>query len=138
MSMNLRKNNAVRMLAVAALASCLAACQTDKDLDIYNKPYDNGTFTLSLVPSIEGLDDNPSTRGWIEGNDVLKENELGTTIDVFVQGKDDPTFWREYHLSKNNNDSLHIGVRELLANSWQAEGYRTGDKYDSHVRSPSI
>lgn len=129
MSMNLRKNNAVRMLAVAALASCLAACQTDKDLDIY-KPYDNGTFTLSLVPSIEGLDDNPSTRGWIEGNDVLKENELGRAIDVFVQGVTDATFWKQYHLS---DVDLTIGVRELLANSWQAEGYRTGDKYDVYV-----
>lgn len=63
------------------------------------------------------------------GDDALGENNLGNTLDVFVQGIDDQSYWKEYHLNQAVADKeLHF-----LAQSWINEGLEIGKHYDIYV-----
>lgn len=64
-----------------------------------------------------------------KGDGDLGENNLGNTLDVFVQGIDDQSYWKEYHLNQAVADKeLHF-----LAQSWINEGLEIGKHYDIYV-----
>ena len=61
----------------------------------------------------------------VEGDDVLKENDLGTTLDVFIAGQGSDPFWYQFHLIQGQ-DNINAGmnarvldnVADLLTKDW--------------------
>ena len=98
-----------------------------------------GKDPLIVQASVVGLTEVPTkaiTDSEAEGKDARRENTLGTTLDVFVEGVTDPSFWREYHLTQPTA-AVNSGVQDLLAQNWKSEGLKIGDSYNIYAVSGS-
>lgn len=143
------------MAILAAGILLLASCA--KDEYDFITPDRMPSAGLVLRPSVyEGVAGNgaqgaPKTRAdfyddtstWqeevtrIEGDDELKENDLGTKLDVFIAGKDD-NFWHEFHLTQGQNFSGLVAkvkneTADLLSDEWRQLGIVPGNRYDVYV-----
>lgn len=154
------KHNMTRWMArhIAILAAgilMLASCA--KDEYDFITPDRMPSAGLVLRPSVyegvagNGAQDAPKTRAdfyddtstWqeevtqVEGDDELKENDLGTKLDVFIAGKDD-NFWHEFHLTQGQNFSGLVAkvkneTADLLSDEWRQLGIVPGNRYDVYV-----
>lgn len=139
-------------LLLAAVAMVLYSCAKD-DFDFITP---EATAGLTLTPQVYGnvatrtpSDLYDDTSGWQEGDekpgdDALKENDLGTTLDVFISGKDD-AFWKEFHLTQGEvfaggmTANVKDNVADLLSDAWKTmdggSGQRltVGHTYDVYV-----
>lgn len=143
------------MAILAAGILLLASCAKDEYDFITPDRMPSGG--LVLRPSVyEGVAGNgaqgaPKTRAdfyddtstWqeevtrIEGDDELKENDLGKKLDVFIAGKDD-NFWHEFHLTQGQNFSGLVAkvkneTADLLSDEWRQLGIVPGNRYDVYV-----
>lgn len=82
---------------------------------------------LRLRAGVLALD----TKADVPGEEDRNENNLGTTLDVYIQGVTDASFWKEYHISQGN--SYVSGEEELLSVNWKRDGFKAGDLYDVYV-----
>lgn len=113
-------------------AFALASCSSDE----LANDWQHSKNALAVMPYLLEHDSTQSVQiatravGDTEhGDDALGENNLGNTLDVFVQGIDDQSYWKEYHLNQAVADKeLHF-----LAQSWINEGLEIGKHYDIYV-----
>ena len=152
---NMTRWMARHMAILAAGILMLASCA--KDEYDFITPDMMPSAGLVLRPSVyegvagNGAQDAPKTRAdfyddtstWqeevtrIEGDDELKENDLGTKLDVFIAGKDD-NFWHEFHLTQGQNFSGLVAkvkneTADLLSDEWRQLGIVPGNRYDVYV-----
>ena len=97
----------LRHLTRLAIASCVrAACVDEDDLQSPWPAWEQG---LMVQPAIVGssietraydyYDDNSyNINDDVPADDELKENDLGTRLDVFIAGQGSDPFWMQYHL----------------------------------------
>ena len=141
---NMTRRMARHMAILAAGILLLASCA--KDEYDFITPDRMPSAGLVLRPSVyegvagNGAQDAPNTRAdfyddtstWqeevtqVEGDDELKENDLGTKLDVFIAGKDD-NFWHEFHLTQGQNFSGLVAkvkneTADLLSDEWRQLG----------------
>ena len=152
---NMTRRMARHMAILAAGILLLASCA--KDEYDFITPDRMPSAGLVLRPSVyegvagNGAQDAPNTRAdfyddtstWqeevtqVEGDDELKENDLGTKLDVFIAGKDD-NFWHEFHLTQGQNFSGLVAkvkneTADLLSDEWRQLGIVPGNRYDVYV-----
>lgn len=152
---NMTRRMARHMAILAAGILLLASCA--KDEYDFITPDRMPSAGLVLRPSVyegvagNGAQDAPKTRAdfyddtstWqeevtqVEGDDELKENDLGTKLDVFIAGKDD-NFWHEFHLTQGQNFSGLVAkvkneTADLLSDEWRQLGIVPGNRYDVYV-----
>lgn len=152
---NMTRRMARHMAILAAGILLLASCA--KDEYDFITPDMMPSAGLVLRPSVyegvagNGAQDAPKTRAdfyddtstWqeevtqVEGDDELKENDLGTKLDVFIAGKDD-NFWHEFHLTQGQNFSGLVAkvkneTADLLSDEWRQLGIVPGNRYDVYV-----
>lgn len=152
---NMTRRMARHMAILAAGILLLASCA--KDEYDFITPDRMPSAGLVLRPSVyegvagNGAQDAPKTRAdfyddtstWqeevtqVEGDDDLKENDLGTKLDVFISGKDD-NFWHEFHLTQGQNFSGLVAkvkneTADLLSDEWRQLGIVPGNRYDVYV-----
>lgn len=112
-----------------AFMGALSACVDDAyDVDVVNK--DSSEF-LAIYPTV--ADSQVKTRATASDPD-LKEDEL-VTLDVFVEGVTDASFWKQYHLTiaSATKETLENKVHYLLEEKWREAGYKSSDKYNVYV-----
>lgn len=153
---NIRHTLFYPLTLLAIAASTLAACVDEDDLLSPVPAWDQG---LLLRPVIEGsamttraydyYDNNSYTTGDdVPADDELLENDLGTTLDVFIAGQGSDPFWMQYHLVKGQvttNGAPNVAALvanetpDLLSKNWSnvsdPNGNRLGRnrKYDVYV-----
>lgn len=146
------------LLAIAG--SVLSACVDDEEM---LSPLPSlWTQGLTVQPYIEGSKmatraynyyDDDTYNNYPIGDDVpaddeLKENDLGTKLDVFIAGQGNDPFWMQYHLVQGQETTNGVaGVQasvlnetaDLLAKNWtdveDPNGHKlvSGQKYDVYV-----
>ena len=151
MTRRMARHMAILAAGILLLASCA------KDEYDFITPDRMPSAGLVLRPSVyegvagNGAQDAPKTRAdfyddtstWqeevtqVEGDDELKENDLGTKLDVFIAGKDD-NFWHEFHLTQGQNFSGLVAkvkneTADLLSDEWRQLGIVPGNRYDVYV-----
>ena len=151
MTRRMARHMAILAAGILLLASCA------KDEYDFITPDMMPSAGLVLRPSVyegvagNGAQDAPKTRAdfyddtstWqeevtqVEGDDELKENDLGTKLDVFIAGKDD-NFWHEFHLTQGQNFSGLVAkvkneTADLLSDEWRQLGIVPGNRYDVYV-----
>lgn len=151
MTRRMARHMAILAAGILMLASCA------KDEYDFITPDMMPSAGLVLRPSVyegvagNGAQDAPKTRAdfyddtstWqeevtqVEGDDELKENDLGTKLDVFIAGKDD-NFWHEFHLTQGQNFSGLVAkvkneTADLLSDEWRQLGIVPGNRYDVYV-----
>lgn len=155
------KHNILCHLALFAIAgSVLSACVDDEEM---LSPLPSlWTQGLTVQPYIEGSKmatraynyyDDDTYNNYPIGDDVpaddeLKENDLGTRLDVFIAGQGNDPFWMQYHLVQGQETTNGVaGVQasvlnetaDLLAKNWtdvvDPNGNKlfSGRKYDVYV-----
>ncbi len=155
------KHNILCHLALLAIAgSVLSACVDDEEM---LSPLPSlWTQGLTVQPYIEGSKmatraynyyDDDTYNNYPIGDDVpaddeLKENDLGTMLDVFIAGQGNDPFWMQYHLVQGQETTNGVaGVQasvlnetaDLLAKNWtdveDPNGHKlvSGQKYDVYV-----
>lgn len=152
------KHNILCHLALLAIAgSVLSACVDDEEM---LSPLPSlWTQGLTVQPYIEGSkmatraynyydDNNYAINDDVPADDELKENDLGTKLDVFIAGQDNDPFWMQYHLVQGQETTNGVaGVQasvlnetaDLLAKNWtdvvDPNGNKlvSGQKYDVYV-----
>lgn len=155
------KHNILCHLALLAIAgSVLSACVDDEEM---LSPLPSlWTQGLTVQPYIEGSKmatraynyyDDDTYNNYPIGDDVpvddeLKENDLGTRLDVFIAGQGNDPFWMQYHLVQGQETTNGVaGVQasvlnetaDLLAKNWtdvedpNHNKLVSGRKYDVYV-----
>ncbi len=155
------KHNILCHLALLAIASSmLSACVDDEEM---LSPLPSlWTQGLTVQPYIEGSKmatraynyyDDDTYNNYPIGDDVpaddeLKENDLGTMLDVFIAGQGNDPFWMQYHLVQGQETTNGVaGVQasvlnetaDLLAKNWtdvedpNHNKLVSGRKYDVYV-----
>lgn len=155
------KHNVLSHLTLLAIVgSMLSACADYEEmLSPIPSPWSQG---LAVLPSIEGSEmatraynyyDDDTYNNYPIGDDVpaddeLKENDLGTRLDVFIAGQGNDPFWMQYHLVQGQETTNGVaGVQasvlnetaDLLAKNWtdveDPNGNKlvSGQKYDVYV-----
>lgn len=155
------KHNILCHLTLLAIAgSMLSACVDDEEM---LSPLPSlWTQGLTVQPYIEGSKmatraynyyDDDTYNNYPIGDDVpaddeLKENDLGTRLDVFIAGQGNDPFWMQYHLVQGQVTTNGVaGVQasvlnetaDLLAKNWtdveDPNGNKlvSGQKYDVYV-----
>lgn len=138
-----------KTIAIGVMGMLMVSACSDDLFEDHNKLPDDA---MAIVPYAWGL--TPQTRvdyydntNWgneegtqeksIQGDDDLKEADLGTTLDVFIAGADadNASFWKQYHLKQSDGANVKDRVADLLASGqWmQDEGIVAGKKYDVWV-----
>lgn len=142
---------------IACVSSLLPACVDDEEM-LSSLPT-LWTQGLAVQPYIEGSDmatraydyyddDNYTIGNDVPGDDELRENDLGTRLDVFIAGQGSDPFWMQYHLVQGQTTSNGVaGVQasvlnetaDLLAKNWtdvtdpNGNKLANGLKYDVYV-----
>lgn len=86
--------------------------------------------TLTLAPTIADAQVKTRTASF---TDLMEDNLV--TLDVFVEGVTDASFWKQYHLTIANAtaETLEDKVHYLLEGKWREAGYKSSDKYNVYV-----
>ena len=153
---NIRHTLFYPLTLLAIAASTLAACVDEDDLLSPVPAWDQG---LLLRPVIEGsamttraydyYDNNSyAVNDDVPADDELLENDLGTTLDVFIAGQGSDPFWMQYHLVKGQvtaNGAPNVAALvanetpDLLSKNWSNVSDPNGNrlvrnrKYDVYV-----
>ena len=100
----------------------------------------NKTRAVDYYDNVDWGTEENDDESDIDADDDLKESDLGTTLDVFIAGITDPSFWKQYHLVKGVQHAgtaakVQNGTLDVLATGkWmQSEGYQAGHDYDVYV-----
>ncbi len=144
----------LRHLTRLAIASCvLAACVDEDDLQSPWPAWEQG---LMVQPAIVGssietraydyYDDNSyNINDDVPADDELKENDLGTRLDVFIAGQGSDPFWMQYHLVQGQPTVQDVTANvlnetaDLLAKNYtdvtdpNGKKLVSGRKYDVYV-----
>lgn len=142
----------VKLLAGCLLTAGMACSCVEEDVFDAQKQLQPDHEAMAVRPSAWGMqtqtrvDYYDDTSGWqedvtkIDPDADLKEGDLGTKLDVFIAGKTDPTFWRQYHLTQgevfagSTAKVLDNTLDVLARGNWLAEqGIKPGDRYDVYV-----
>lgn len=142
----------VKLLAGCLLTAGMACSCVEEDVFDAQKQLLPDHEAMAVRPSAWGMqtqtrvDYYDDTSGWqedvtkIDPDADLKEGDLGTKLDVFIAGKTDPTFWRQYHLTQgevfagSTAKVLDNTLDVLARGNWLAEqGIKPGDRYDVYV-----
>ena len=127
------QHNIISHLTRLVIASCMLAACVDEDELL--SPWPVWQQGLLVQPAIVGsnmttraydyYDNNTySINGNVPADDELKENDLGTRLDVFIAGQGSDHFWMQYHLVKGQETVQNVTANvldqtaDLLAKSW--------------------
>lgn len=122
---NIRHTLHYPLVLLAIAAGTLTACVDEDDLVA---PVPHWSQGLLLRPVVEGsamktraydyYDDNSyAVNDNVVADDELLENDLGTTLDVFIAGQGTDPFWMQYHLVQGQVTTNGApGVAALVAN----------------------
>lgn len=146
----LRKTPAMLLMGCLLTAGLASSCVEEDVYGGQQQPSDHEA--VGVRPSAWGMqpltrvDYYDDTSGWqedatkIDPDADLKEGDLGTKLDVFIAGKTDPTFWRQYHLTQgevfagSTAKVLDNTLDVLARGNWLIEqGFTPGDCYDVYV-----
>ena len=127
------QHNIISHLTRLVIASCMLAACVDEDELL--SPWPVWQQGLLVQPAIVGS--NMTTRAYdyydnntysindnVPADDELKENDLGTRLDVFIAGQGSDHFWMQYHLVKGQETVQNVTANvldqtaDLLAKSW--------------------
>lgn len=87
--------------------------------------------SLSILPKVTGSTLTKAVGDKVDGEDALNENTI-VTLDVFAEGVDENTFFRQYHINSTTK-TISADVNNLLATNWKNEGFVAGKKYNIYV-----